>query len=285
MYDRKSEANEFVAESLEEATAEAARFYEVEADQLKVIVPRTGEISGAAGRTVIVALPSGMAVGKPGSGGDGGSRGDRGERESKGSRGRERGRDRDKGGRSKAREEEKPAAEGPKTESKGTVEGEAGELGEFLLGVVERMKLGSFTLVENEEDDFVVYQLRGEASEALGAGDGRATDALQLVVNQAAKRIFEDPPRVVVDVEVSGEGRQSSLEKLASRAAARAVDTGRAIALDPMNGRDRRVVHMTLRETEKIATMSIGSGRYRQVVVVPEGAPEYDEAVEASRSS
>jgi len=25
-------------------------------------------------------------------------------------------------------------------------------------------------------------------------------------------------------------------------------------------------------------TMSVGSGRYRQVVVVPEGAPEYEEA-------
>jgi hypothetical protein len=29
--------------------------------------------------------------------------------------------------------------------------------------------------------------------------------------------------------------------------------------------------------------MSIGSGRYRQVLVVPEGAAEYDEAVEASK--
>jgi hypothetical protein len=28
--------------------------------------------------------------------------------------------------------------------------------------------------------------------------------------------------------------------------------------------------------------MSIGEGRFRQVVVVPEGAPEYDEAVRQS---
>ena len=284
MYDRKSEANEFVADTVEEATAEAARFYAVEADQLTVVVPDSGEISGAAGRAVVIAFPTGMKIGQGGGG-------DRGDRESRGGRGRarERGRDRDKGGRGKGREsrdQEKPAAAAaPKTESKGTLEGDVGELGEFLLGVVERLKLGSFTVVENDEDDFVVYQLRGEASEALGSGDGRATDALQLIVNQAAKRIFEDPPRVVVDVEGDAEGRQGSLEKLATRAAGRAIDTGRAIALDPMNGRDRRIVHKTLHGTDKIATMSIGSGRYRQVVVVPEGAPEYEEALEASRNA
>ena len=49
-----------------------------------------------------------------------------------------------------------------------------------------------------------------------------------------------------------------------------------------MNARDRRMVHVTLRDQDKIATMSIGSGRYRQVVVVPEGAAEYDEAVKSS---
>ena len=35
---------------------------------------------------------------------------------------------------------------------------------------------------------------------------------------------------------------------------------------------------MALRDTEDVATMSSGEGRYRQVVVVPKGAPEYEEA-------
>jgi predicted RNA-binding protein Jag len=50
-----------------------------------------------------------------------------------------------------------------------------------------------------------------------------------------------------------------------------------------MNSRDRRIVHVALRDRDQVATMSIGSGRYRQVLVVPEGAAEYDEAVEASK--
>ena len=37
-----------------------------------------------------------------------------------------------------------------------------------------------------------------------------------------------------------------------------------------------------MRDEDDVATMSIGEGRYRQVLVVPEGAPEYDDAVSES---
>ena len=72
---------------------------------------------------------------------------------------------------------------------------------------------------------------------------------------------------------------------MAERAADRAVESGRALALDAMNGRDRRIVHLALKERDGVATMGIGEGRYRQVLVVPEGAPEFDEAVASSQAS
>jgi spoIIIJ-associated protein len=155
-------------------------------------------------------------------------------------------------------------------------------VGDFLLGAVERMKLGSFEISEATEGDFLIFQLRGPAAEALQRGDGRATDALQLVANQVSMRLSEDAPRVVVDVEGGGDEREQTLTRLAERAVKRARETGRSIALDPMNSRDRRAIHIVVREMSGVATMSIGEGRYRQVLVVPEGAPEYDEAVSQS---
>jgi spoIIIJ-associated protein len=142
------------------------------------------------------------------------------------------------------------------------------------------MGLGDFELSENaeEDSDLVVLQIRGPASEALGSGGVRTSEALQLLVNQAAKQLSDDVGRVVVDVEGDSDERESSLSTLAGRAADRASDSGRSVALDPMNSRDRRTVHVALRDTERIATMSIGEGRYRQVLVVPEGASQYDEA-------
>ena len=144
------------------------------------------------------------------------------------------------------------------------------------------MKLGDFEISESSEGDFLIYQLSGPAAEALQAGDGRATDALQLISNQVSMRQSEDAPRIVVDVEGGGDERERTLGRLADRAVKRARETERSIALDPMNGRDRRTIHIKIREADGVATMSIGEGRYRQVLVVPEGAPEYEEALEQS---
>jgi spoIIIJ-associated protein len=84
--------------------------------------------------------------------------------------------------------------------------------------------------------------------------------------------------RAVVDVEGESAQREEFLGRIATKASERAKDSGRAVALEPMNAKDRRIVHVSLRDVEDIATMSVGSGRYRQVVVVPRGAPEFEEA-------
>ncbi len=354
MYDARQEPNEFVADSLEEAREKASVFFGTETSELHIVVPEIGEIFGAGGRTVIVAMPKSIAARggrsggseggrgeerggrREGRGGERGERGGRGERNDRGDRGdrggrgdreerpergaraerEERGGRGERSGRGDRKENGNGAAEAPRgregrrergddrgddrgreriseeggrgesvprvADSKGTAQGKLGPVGDFLLGAVERMKLGSFEISEATEGDFLIFQLRGPAAEALQRGDGRATDALQLVANQVSMRLSEDAPRVVVDVEGGGDEREQTLTRLAERAVKRARETGRSIALDPMNSRDRRAIHIVVREMSGVATMSIGEGRYRQVLVVPEGAPEYDEAVSQS---
>lgn len=168
-----------------------------------------------------------------------------------------------------------PASQEP---SIGTPRGEIGEVGRWLLGVIERMELGPFQIGENAESEMLVIDVTGPAARALATGDGRPVDALQLLANQAATKTDIDAPRIVLEVEGDTESRELLLSRLAEKGARRARETGRAVALDPMNGKDRRIIHIALRDEEGIATMSIGEGRYRQVVVVPAGAPEYDQA-------
>ncbi|MFK7899023.1 MAG: protein jag [Myxococcota bacterium] len=297
MYDARQEPNEFIADSLKDAKANACQFFEVEESDLRFVISKDGEIYGATGRSVVVATPKNITSGPPrGNSDDGGRGGDRGPRkESRGGRergergGRSEGRGgrggRERGGRgenrSQAQEPEKMSAEpqAAVANSKGKAKGDIGPIGEFLLGAVERMKLGSFDISESSEGDFLIYQLSGPAAEALQGGDGRATDALQLVANQVSMRQSEDAPRIVVDVEGGGDERDDTMNRLADRAIKRARETGRSIALDPMNSRDRRAIHIAIRDVKGVATMSIGEGRYRQVLVVPEGAPEYEDAL------
>ena len=308
MYDVKSEAKEFVGETASEARAKAASFFGIDESEITFQELPSSQVSGMGSRALIVAQP--MAMGGAAKVGGGGNRSE--ERETRGrDRGRERGSDRDRGrdrwpDRERDRERgpdrertprgrgdrEPRAARGereprpaPSEPSEGTAKGDLGPVGQFILGVIERMDLGPFEVTESEEGRFLVYQLAGAAAEELTAAESRATEAIQLLANQAAGRLSDDPKRIVVDAEGDRERREEFLGRMAERAARRAKDTGRAVALDPMNGRDRRGIHMALREMEGIATMSVGEGRYRQVVVVPEGADEYEEALNSSPDS
>jgi spoIIIJ-associated protein len=97
--------------------------------------------------------------------------------------------------------------------------------------------------------------------------------------------LSDDPVRVVIDVEGNSDAREDRLAGLAEKVARRARESGRSVRLDAMNGRDRRIIHLALRDEADIATMSTGEGRYRQVVIVPEGAPEYEAARQESEAA
>jgi spoIIIJ-associated protein len=302
MYDPSREAREFVGHDRAEVLAKAATFFGVGEGELATSEPATGEVFGLGARVVIVAYPTHAgpprrgeaSAPEPRRGRDGGRRDDerpRGRGRDRDGRdrdrrgGREGGRDRD-GGRERHREPREarsfeaapaPAESGP---SVGNARTALGSVGEFVKGLIERMEIGSFDIAEsNETEGLVILQVNGAAAQRLAGGEGRTVDAMQLLANQAALQAEgDDARRVVLDVEGDADQRADYLTRVAERAAARARETGRPVALEAMNPKDRRTVHVALREADGIATMSVGEGRYRQVVVVPDNAPEYEEA-------
>ena len=289
MYDARNEPHEFVGAGREDAVEKATRFFGAPQGDLEIRVLKTGDVYGCADRTVVVAALRDRKPPEP-SGPRGGGRreGREGRREGRGGR-REGPEGREERGRGRGRREparaETPRQEEPQEPSVGTAQGELGEIGSFLLGLIERMDLGPFEISESDEGGLAVFQVNGAAAATLAGGDGRPVDAIQLLANQVAVRASDDPPRIVIDVEGAAEARADRMGSLAHRAAQRARESGRAVALDAMNPRDRRAIHLALRDSEGIATMSMGEGRYRQVVVVPEGAPEFEDALREAEAA
>jgi spoIIIJ-associated protein len=309
VYDSQQEAHEFFGSTRAEAVAKATAFFGVGEADLAIAEIEPSRVAGVGSRVVLVAYR--REAGPPGR-----TSSDAG-RPSEGRRGREgwgrdrepreggrRDRDRDRGGRGRRDEghstrERRPSegesragereprsggregrlAEDPGP-STGTSSTPLGEIGQFVKGLVEKMDLGPFEIGEGGEGEgLIILQLRGHAAARLADGDGRAVDAVQLLANQASLRAGgDDAKRVVVEVEGNADQRATLLTKIAERAAQRARETGRPVALEAMSPKERRTVHLALREAAGIATMSVGEGRYRQVVVVPDSAPEYEEA-------
>lgn len=113
----------------------------------------------------------------------------------------------------------------------------------------------------------------GEAEkEALGALIGRKGErlsALQHLVNLMLSRRMGDWTRVLVDVEDYRGRRERQLVEIAKRAAARVVETGKMLQLEPMSALERRWIHIALRENPDVITQSIGEEPNRRVVVLP----------------
>jgi spoIIIJ-associated protein len=112
----------------------------------------------------------------------------------------------------------------------------------------------------------------GDEREALGALIGRKGErlsALQHLVNLMLSKEMGTWTRVLVDVEDYRGRRERQLRDLALRAAARVVETGKMLQLEPMPALERRWIHLTLRDNPDVATQSIGEEPNRRVVLVP----------------
>jgi spoIIIJ-associated protein len=49
------------------------------------------------------------------------------------------------------------------------------------------------------------------------------------------------------------------------------MSEGKVVTLQPMNARDRRVIHMSLAKFDGVSTMSHGDGMRRRIQIIPAG--------------
>ncbi len=153
---------------------------------------------------------------------------------------------------------------------------EALDAGREILEELMR-HLGFDVRVEVETGDTSRLNVVGDGDEkdALGALIGRKGErlsALQHLVNLMLSRRMGGWTRVLVDVEDYRGRRERQLRDLALRAAARVMETGKMLQLEPMPALERRWVHIALRDNGEVATQSIGEEPNRRIVVLPRQA-------------
>jgi len=123
-----------------------------------------------------------------------------------------------------------------------------------------------------EETDSRLYIDLTSPSDAglIIGGKGKTLESLQFLVNLLVNRKVDDnSKKIVLNIESYREKREESLKNLSLDVAAKVISSGRPQALDPMNPFERRLVHLTLQNENRIKTESEGEGEYRQVVVKP----------------
>jgi spoIIIJ-associated protein len=88
----------------------------------------------------------------------------------------------------------------------------------------------------------------------------------------------EDHSRLCFDANDYRLLRIEELRLSAAAAAEKVKRTGMPFRFNPMNSRERRVIHLALRNESEVRSESSGSGGFRQVVVYPAGMASLPEA-------
>jgi spoIIIJ-associated protein len=157
-------------------------------------------------------------------------------------------------------------------EAEAQVRGTAVECVEMLLA---KMKVNAAVAVrESDPDDLtgrrmLVLDIEGDDLSMLIGARGETLDALQHVARLMVGHKLHQRADFVVDVQGYRRRREQALARMAERMAQKALQRRQPVTLEPMPAYERRIIHMTLRGSDKVYTQSEGEGDRRRVRIHP----------------
>ena len=141
----------------------------------------------------------------------------------------------------------------------------------ILTQILEKMgERGEITTVE-EDSEGIELAIKGDGSGLLIGRHGQTLDSLEYLVNRILARRIKDAVPITLDTESYRERRRRQLHRMALSMAEQTKREHRSVTLDPMPPRDRRIVHLALKDDPLITTRSTGDGFMRTVEIIPVG--------------
>lgn len=119
------------------------------------------------------------------------------------------------------------------------------------------------------ERPVILVDLSGPDSELVLEHGGELLRAFENVAQEMLRLAPHEHEQVVFDCMGHRESRVQELKMAAGVAAERVRKTGVPYQFSPMTSRERRIIHLALRDQTDLKTESQGMGSHRSVVVLP----------------
>jgi spoIIIJ-associated protein len=120
-----------------------------------------------------------------------------------------------------------------------------------------------------EASENITVDVTGDDLGILIGRRGETLASLQFITNLIVNRQVRPQRRIIVDVERYRLRREAALRGLAQRMAERVRYTHQPVTLEAMPPNERRIVHLTLKDSPYVTTQSFGEGEARRVVISP----------------
>lgn len=123
------------------------------------------------------------------------------------------------------------------------------------------------------EDPDLLVKFTGPDVDLLLANKAELMLAVEFLTMEALRMPPEHHSRMCFDANDYRMLRIEELRLSAQTAAEKVKQTRRPFHFNPMNSRERRIIHLSLRSETEIRSESTGTGPFRQVVVLPIDMP------------
>jgi spoIIIJ-associated protein len=157
-----------------------------------------------------------------------------------------------------------------------TLDGQTRKALGFVRSLVGKMQMQVEVNLAPDDGEGAPDEIRIEI-EGLDAGriigkKGNVLDAIQYLTARVVVRPGDARRHIIVDAEGYRARHEDQLSQMARRLAQRVAAEGKVITFDPMSARERRIVHLALREIKGVRTESVGEEPQRRVQIIPETA-------------
>lgn len=146
---------------------------------------------------------------------------------------------------------------------------------DFIDGLLEILKITAVSEIVGEEEAIKIEIKATNSAKVIGK-HGDVLDAIQTLAGAVANTGRSEYKKVIVDCENYRQQREETLKNLAAKLAAKAVEKGRKLILEPMTPYERRIIHSALANNTDVKTVSEGREPDRYVAVIPNNAKPFD---------
>jgi spoIIIJ-associated protein len=118
--------------------------------------------------------------------------------------------------------------------------------------------------------DEIRIEIEGTDAGRIIGKKGNVLDAIQYLTARVVVRPGDARRHLIVDAEGYRARHEDQLSQMARRLAERVATEGKVITFDPMSARERRIVHIALRDMKGVRTESMGEEPQRRVQIIPD---------------
>lgn len=142
-------------------------------------------------------------------------------------------------------------------------------INKLLSELLEKMQIeGNIKTSENKNDIYVEIVDLSSSDEGILIGKrGSTLDAIQYYLTVVLNKYVKGYRKVVLNVADYREKREQTLIDLANKLANSVVRNRKTIRLEPMNPYERKIIHSTLQNDNRVTTFSEGEEPNRRLVI------------------